>query len=267
MTSKRIIFTLLYDQGFFCVSRNFRLQRIGDLDWLLNNYDLSNVGQFVDEIHVMNVSRERQTDWKNFQSTVKALSHSCFVPVAVGGFRGDIALAAKLIHGGADKLVLNSLLVSGPGRLQEFVDEFGRQCLVGSLDIVDFEGEGLVRDSQDPGRRLHLQDVLSEQVVSQIGELLLRSVSRDGTGFGPNLDLLNHLTPRCEQLGVILAGGFGKGEHMMSALRLPQVSAIATGNLLNFVGRGFREARNFCLESGADLFDWETQFKALRQVL
>ena len=36
---KRIIFTLLYNSGQFSLSRNFRLQSIGDSDWLQKNYN------------------------------------------------------------------------------------------------------------------------------------------------------------------------------------------------------------------------------------
>ena len=43
MLKKRIIFTLLYDQGTFVLSRNFRLQKVGDLRWLKENYDFSQV--------------------------------------------------------------------------------------------------------------------------------------------------------------------------------------------------------------------------------
>ena len=34
MLKKRVIFTLLYDNGNFMLSRNFRLQKVGDMKWL-----------------------------------------------------------------------------------------------------------------------------------------------------------------------------------------------------------------------------------------
>ena len=34
MLKKRLIFTLLYQEKNFYLSRNFRLQKIGDLNWL-----------------------------------------------------------------------------------------------------------------------------------------------------------------------------------------------------------------------------------------
>ena len=41
MLKKRILFTLLYDNGNFMLSRNFRLQKVGDLEWLQTNYNFS----------------------------------------------------------------------------------------------------------------------------------------------------------------------------------------------------------------------------------
>ena len=41
MLKKRVIFTLLYDSGSFMLSRNFRLQKVGDIQWLKKNYNFS----------------------------------------------------------------------------------------------------------------------------------------------------------------------------------------------------------------------------------
>ena len=38
MLKKRIIFALLYSDGYFHLSRNFRLQKVGNLDWLIHNF-------------------------------------------------------------------------------------------------------------------------------------------------------------------------------------------------------------------------------------
>ena len=44
MKIKRIIYCLYFMEGYFFLSRNFRLQKVGDLDWLNNNFefDLTN---------------------------------------------------------------------------------------------------------------------------------------------------------------------------------------------------------------------------------
>src|SRR4030065_445929 len=46
MSKKRLIFTLLYNDGGFMLSRNFRLQRAGGIEWLKNNYNFKNTAFF-----------------------------------------------------------------------------------------------------------------------------------------------------------------------------------------------------------------------------
>ena len=53
---KRLIFTLLYDDGNFSLSRNFALQRVGDFNWLESNYGFSQNASGIDELVVLDVS-------------------------------------------------------------------------------------------------------------------------------------------------------------------------------------------------------------------
>ena len=57
MVKKRVIFTLLFENNSFFLSRNFRLQKIGNFEWLKKNYDFSLIANSVDEIILLNVSR------------------------------------------------------------------------------------------------------------------------------------------------------------------------------------------------------------------
>ena len=40
MIKKRIIFTFYYYEGYFVQSRNFSLQKVGDIEWIKKNFDL-----------------------------------------------------------------------------------------------------------------------------------------------------------------------------------------------------------------------------------
>ena len=75
----RLIFTLLYASGAFMLSRNFRLQKIGDLRWLMDNYQFGLVAESIDELLILDVSRGEQqsVEFLNAASSVVA---DCFVP-------------------------------------------------------------------------------------------------------------------------------------------------------------------------------------------
>ena len=60
MLKKRIIFSLLYIDGFFYQSRNFNLQKVGDEEWLKKNYNFQNISFFIDELIILNISRDEK---------------------------------------------------------------------------------------------------------------------------------------------------------------------------------------------------------------
>ena len=133
MLKKRIIFTLLYSGDSFVLSRNFRLQRVGDLNWLLQNYDFEKVASFIDELIVLDVTRGSYNS-DSFLDALKAISANCFIPIAAGGNVRSVDQARNLLRSGADKIVvilhcLNKKIV------ELMTQEFGQQCVVGSVDL------------------------------------------------------------------------------------------------------------------------------------
>ena len=72
MLKKRIIFSLLYDDGFFVQSRNFDKQKVGDINWLLNSFKIENVSYYIDELIILDVSKKKNKH--KFISTLKQIS-------------------------------------------------------------------------------------------------------------------------------------------------------------------------------------------------
>lgn len=258
MPKKRIIFSLLYDGGYFVLSRNFRLQKIGDLRWLEKNYNFERVSAYIDELVVLNVSRADDINWNQFLDTVGALAERNFVPISAGGFGQDANLAKRLLRVGADKLVVNSALWENLPLVEKLVNDFGRQCVVGSFDIQKTTtGESFVLTAKGSSQvRGSASDALSRLPDGLLGEVMLRSVQRDGTGFGLDLDLPGILPKHLQDLPLILGGGVGKPAHIIEGLQSPDIAAVTTANLLNFIGLGLEDARTQCLAAKIDLANW-----------
>lgn len=255
MPRKRIIFSLLYESGHFVLSRNFRLQRIGDLEWLNKNYNFRTVSRHIDELVILNVSRGNNYDSSAFIRTVQDLAFSNFVPISVGGFGTDMDVARELFRSGADKLVINTALFRNHIFVERVVETFGRQSVIGSVDVIfGEENDGLVvvnkgqeTLSGDLGQIFHS---IPENLI---GELLLRSVRRDGTGQGLDVGLARLVGEKFRGIPLLIAGGVGKPEHIRDGLNHPDVDGVVTANLLNFIGTGLEEARKICLTHGVDL--------------
>lgn len=258
MAKKRVIYTLLYAEGGFMLSRNFRLQRAGDVNWLLKNYNFRNVSAYIDELIIVDVSRQN-SDRKLFLEVVRKVIDCCFVPVALGGRIEDFETAARFIASGADKVVLNTIFDTSPEAARKIADVYGSQCIVAGVDVrMNKSAEGGYEALIAHGQRAAAQaprDRIRGLLDNGAGEILLQSIDRDGTGFGFDLDSLR-LMDAALDVPLILFGGCGKGSHMLEALRRPEVDAVATANLFNFIGDGLQKARAELLAHGLDLACW-----------
>ena len=133
MLKKRLIFTLLNSGESFMLSRNFTLQKVGDLDWIRTNYNFDLISESMDELVVLNVDRSCK-QISSFSEIVKELSSNCFVPISAGGGIKNIKDAHMLLNSGADKLVLNSTFFFDEKLISEIAYIYGNQCLVCSID-------------------------------------------------------------------------------------------------------------------------------------
>lgn len=255
MLRKRIIFALIYSDGNFMQSRNFRLQKVGNLHWLEKNYKFQNIAFALDELIVLNASKGEKSI-PEFASTISKLVNDVFIPIAAGGGIRTIEDADLLFKSGADKIVLNSLLVENPDMVKEIIKNYGSQSVVACIDckLRDDNYEIFIKDGS-----LKIYYELSEYVSYLehlgVGEIYLNSIDKDGTGFGYDQRLIETVN-KITSLPLIIAGGAGNESHLEQGLKIENVSAVATANLFNFVGDGLPRARKKLIESGINLPNW-----------
>jgi imidazole glycerol-phosphate synthase subunit HisF len=238
------------------LSRNFRLQKVGNLNWLQKNYNFSKIAFSIDELIVLNVSRGKW-DENKFHDHVRLLTKECFVPITAGGGIRTLEQARKLLHSGADKIVVNTLLAHAPEVVIEIAEEFGQQCVVVSIDVKQVENTFTVWTENGS---LRLEKSLSQWLdhISKlpVGEIYLNSMDRDGTGHGYLLELLDLIPPKL-QTPIILAGGAGNYHHLAAGLKDSRVDAVATAHLFNFVGDGLKNSRAALEKKGFNLAMWD----------
>ena len=130
---KRIIFALLYSKGEFHLSRNFRLQKVGDVDWLKNNFGFGETCDFIDELIIINVTpRPSGEDYKKFFSDIKKLRKRIFVPITLGGGIRKIENAKECFDNGADKILINYLAQKNKKIFEKISHVFGAQSISAS---------------------------------------------------------------------------------------------------------------------------------------
>ncbi|MCD8522537.1 MAG: hypothetical protein LRY66_06195 [Saccharospirillaceae bacterium] len=250
MLKKRLIFTLLYKNGSFMLSRNFRLQRVGDIHWLFRNYHFETISSAIDELIVLNLDND-ESRIPEFLSTLEEMVRHCMIPVAAGGQIRNLKTASALLAHGADKLVINTAFFEQPELITELVSCYGSQCIVASVDWKGGEQTTVFSHNATREQGL-LSDHLQHLSELNAGEIYLNAIHRDGTGQGYDLNALNSV-PASWKTPIIYAGGAGHSSHLSLALDHPMIDAAATANLFNFVAGGLRNARNELLSNGIPL--------------
>lgn len=255
MLRKRIIFTLIYSEGFFMQSRNFRLQKVGNLGWLEKNYKFQSIAFSLDELIVLNATKSGKSI-KEFAAMVSNLVNDVFIPIAAGGGIRTSEDAELLFKSGADKIVLNTALVEAPEVVKALVKQYGSQSIVASVDYKMVNGvfEVYINDGATK-IDMSLQEYIEYLEYLEVGEIYLNSIERDGTGFGYDFETIKSFE-KTIKLPLIIAGGAGNESHLIEGLALNGVSAVATANLFNFIGDGLPKARKKIIETGLNIANW-----------
>lgn len=251
MVKDRLIFTLLWNQGNFMLSRNFRLQCVGNHDWLCRNYNFPEISKSLDELIVLNVSRGKASI-VDFAADLKKVTANVFLPVSAGGGIRSVDDGRLLLRSGADKLVVNRALFKDSNLVGSLVRLTGRQCLVGSVDYRI--NKGAASPFIDGGTEyagLSLSEAICVAEDAGAGELYIHSIDRDGTGSGFDIDVLEIL--KTSNVPVIFSGGAGHKDHFLSGFRAGPIHAYATSNLFNFIGSALENCRNYLIQEGVRL--------------
>ena len=264
---KRAIFTLLYDRGQFMLSRNFRLQAVGSVNWLFDNYDFATVSRGLDELMLLDVSREKR-DTDRFADIAATVAGRCFIPMTIGGGITSAEVAQKYMRSGADKLLINSAFRTDPELCASLAAHFGRQCIVAGIDYRKTASQRLVYTEKGSVQASAELSAWVDHVQRYgAGEILFQSIDSDGTGMGLDLHVVDGLPARPE-VPCILMGGVGKPQHIIEGLLHRTVDAVATANLFNFIGNTFLVARKAMHDAGIDVPQWDGgEFAVLRNRL
>lgn len=229
----RVIPALLLEDGQFVKTRNFSDPvYVGDPVNILSIFN-----EFeVDEIVVLDI-RAAQSRVPTPVAELRHYAEECFIPLAYGGGLTSIDQLSELFNAGFEKAILNSVLADEPRFVEIAAAKFGSQAIVASIDVIATpEGESVVVHG---GRDLVGQapvEWAQRAVGLGVGEILLTSVDREGTGKGYDLDLITRVQSAVD-IPVIAHGGAGSREDLAGPILDSGASAVAAGSLFVFQGK------------------------------
>ena len=252
MLRQRIVFTLIYNDGYFSQSRNFRLQSVGDIKWLEDNYKFQEISFSLDELIILNATTGNK-DLPKFTNILNRLVDNVFIPVAAGGGIKSMEDAKLLFDNGADKIVINTALSKNEELVKNIISHYGKQSLIAS---VDYRVDGVYINNGTEKVDMPLDEYMGYIESIGVGEIYLNSIEKDGTGFGYDIKTIEKVVKQINS-PLIIAGGAGNEHHLLAGAQLPKVSAVATANLFNFMGDSLPNARDYMLKNSCNLVSWK----------
>ena len=227
MLMRRVIPCLDVAGGRVVKGRSFvALRDVGDPVALAARYE----AEGADEVVLLDITATLEGR-AALHDVVRRAAGRLSVPLTVGGGVRSIEDVEALLRSGADKVSVNSALLSSPGLLGAAAERFGAQCLVASLDARRRDGgwEVVIHGGRTPTGHDAIEWA-AECARRGAGEILLTSVDRDGRGSGYDLALVEAVS-RAVTVPVVASGGAGAPEHLVAALRAGADAALVAGML------------------------------------
>lgn len=243
--NKRIIYSLLYSDGFFHLSRNFRLQKVGDINWIKNNYGFGVACNSVDELIVTLVTQKPdKKEYNAFFKNVSALKKNIFVPLTLGGGIRSFDKAKVCFDNGADKILINSAFHNNSKLLSEIADKYGSQANCLMIDYKEINKKFIAFKEYGVINAGMINNNFIRKINSSlVGDVIFNSIDRDGNAAGLDIHFIEKFSQTLKKPFLIM-GGAGKPEHILRCLKLKNVSGVVTANLFNFLGDGLNKIRS-----------------------
>ena len=206
------------------------LRRVGSpVEFARRYYDLG-----IDEILFMDVVASLYGR-NQLLEIVRETAEHVFAPITVGGGVRSVADFEALLRSGADKVALNTEATKNPLLLKELALRFGSQSVVLSIEALRV-APGKWETLTDNGRERTGRDVIAwvqEAADLGVGEALITSIDKEGTGSGFDVDLMREVA-ECVNIPVIASGGMGSVHDFVALASTVDVNGIAIADALHY---------------------------------
>lgn len=158
-----------------------------------------------------------------------------FIPLTVGGGLKTIDDIGFVLRSGADKVSLNSAAIKNLKLIKDAVNIFGSSNIIVAIEAIK-QKNGEYLAYIENGREFTGVEVIKwAKKVEElgVGELIITSVDREGTGEGFDIELIKSV---CDAVSipVIAHGGASTVDHIASAFKLTSVDAVAIASMIHY---------------------------------
>ena len=183
-------------------------------------------------MHFVDLDGAKDSDKRQLTLLKTLVKHDTMTIQVGGGVRckNDVT---QLLDLGADRVVIGSLAIKQPKRVQQWITEFGGKKIVLALDVkIDENGNktlpthGWIKDSG-----VNLESLIDNYIQAGLIHVLCTDISRDGTLQGSNVAMYQELCQQYPQIKWQASGGIGSLDDI-KALIPTGVSGVILGRSL-----------------------------------
>ena len=187
-----------------------------------------------DEIFYMDVVASLY-DRKFLKKVVNETSKKIFIPITVGGGLRTLKDIEEVLKIGADKVSLNTAALRNPNFIKKSINVFGSSTICISIEAVkhnDNKYYCYINNGRDSsGKELISWIKILENIG--VGEIILTSVSHEGTQIGLDLNMIKKI-PKKLSLPLIIHGGVGEPNHILKIKNNSNISGVAMSSVLHY---------------------------------
>ncbi len=157
--------------------------------------------------------------------TIMAILKEIERPCQVGGGIRSVDAARRMLGAGVGRIILGSMAIRSPEKVETLIREYGPERIVVSLD---HRGGQIVLNGWGTGSGQNIESAMTKFTEIDVQRFLVTGVDKDGTLSGPDMEILRKVADKAR---VIAAGGIGSLRDILE-LRETGVEATVVGRAL-----------------------------------
>jgi cyclase len=223
---------LLKDRGLVKTTRFGKPDYIGDPINAVRIFNDLNADELVFlDIEATKQGRSVDLDF------VKEVAEEANMPFSVGGGIRSLKQIHETISAGAERVIIGTHAAQNPEFIREASEEFGSSTISVCIDYKKrlFGGIKAFVQNGSVSTVFHPLELAKRMEGQGAGELIIQSVSLDGTMQGYDLSLLKEIS-KSVGIPVVALGGAGTEAHLREAFNQAFLSGVAAGSLFVYQG-------------------------------
>jgi len=185
----------------------------------------------VDELVIIDIHAAKRKSKIDF-AYIEELCSECFMPIGYGGGIESLEDIKRLFTLGVEKIIVNSLIFTNPGLIENAIKLYGAQSIVASVDInKHWLTKKIAPYILSATQRINMEinEYIKLCINLGVGEIMFNNIEREGTFHGYDLTLMHKLIQGIT-IPTVINGGANTIENLIHAKKMG-VDALAAGSL------------------------------------